>query len=254
LRGVRLEQRLNLNFEDNTLRLLHSAVKGGLLGKLSSPRVRVEVEIDAKERQPQKVFERMQALGIWEALFPGLHFGPSAVKKMKYLQKILYRIRKLGKISFKGMEWLAYIAAVCSESSTNVRVAVMDRLNFTPKEREIFTACLSSVVPVEQFFGAKKTFKNSEVYLFLKNYSPVVLLYCMAAVRRRQTRRWLSMQLFSFAPLKGELKGEDLLKLGYSPGAWLGEMLEGIRLERMDGKIKTRDDEVLYLQEMLRRD
>ena len=88
----------------------------------------------------------------------------------------------------------------------------------------------------------------------MKNYSPVVLLYAMAAVKRRQTRRWLSLQLFRFAPLKGELTGSDLLKLGYSAGPWLGEMLEGIRLERMDGAIKTRDDEVLYLQEMLRRD
>jgi tRNA nucleotidyltransferase (CCA-adding enzyme) len=256
LRGVRLEQRLGLNFEDNTLRLLRSAVKGGLLGKLSSPRVRMEVEIDAKELRPQKAFERMQALGIWEALFPGLRFGPAVVKKMKRLQKILYWTQKSKKISFnfKGMEWLTYMAAVCSESSANVRAAVMDRLNFTPREREIFTACLSSLAPVEQFFGSKKTFKNSEVYLFLKNYSPVALLYCIAAVKRRQTRRWLSMQLFSFLPLKGELKGDDLLKLGYSTGAWLGEMLEGIRLERMDGKIKTREDEVLYLQEMLRRD
>jgi tRNA nucleotidyltransferase (CCA-adding enzyme) len=261
LRGVRLEQRLNLSFEDNTLRLLHGAIQGGLLGKLSSPRVRVEMEIDAKERQPQKIFERMQTLGILEALFPGLHFGPSAVKKMKYLQKIAYWALKSGKKSFskpfpffKGMEWLTYIAAVCSESSANVRVAVMDRLNFTPKEREIFTACLSSLVPIEQFFASKKNLKNSEVYLFLKNYFPVVLLYGMAGVKRRQTRRWISLHLFSLAPMKGELKGDDLLKLGYSTGAWLGEMLEGIRLERMDGKIKTRDDEVLYLQEMLRRD
>jgi hypothetical protein len=146
------------------------------------------------------------------------------------------------------------MAAICSESSTNVRVILMDRLNFTPKEREIFTACLSSVVPIEQFFGSRKTFKNSEVYLFLKNYPSTALLYCMGAVRRHQTRRWLFLQLFSFEPLKGELTGDDLLKLGYSSGAWLGEMLEGIRLERMDGKIKNRDDEVLYLQEMLRRD
>jgi hypothetical protein len=130
----------------------------------------------------------------------------------------------------------------------------MDRLNFTPKEREIFTACRSSLAPIEQFFSAKKAFRNSEVYLFLKNYSPVVLLYSMAAVKRRQTRRWLSRHLFHFAPLKGELRGEDLLKLGYSTGPWMGEMLEGIRLERMDGTIKTRDDEVFYLQEMLRRD
>jgi tRNA nucleotidyltransferase (CCA-adding enzyme) len=253
LRGVRLEQRLGLKFEDNTMRLIRSAIKGGLLGKLSTPRVRMEVEINAKEHRSKKVFERMQDLGIWEALFPGLRWGPAIIKKMRYLQKILFVFKK-AKPSFKGMEWLTYMAAIFSESSANVRSAAMDRLNFTPQEREILTACFSSLTPIEQFFGSKKTFRNSESYLFLKNYGPVPLLYCMAAVKRRQTRHWLALQVFSFAPLKGELKGDDLLKMGYSAGPWLGEMLEGIRLERMDGRIKTRDDEVLYLQEMLRRD
>jgi tRNA nucleotidyltransferase (CCA-adding enzyme) len=253
LRGIRLEQRLDMQFEDNALRLLHSAVKGGLLEKLSSARLRMEVELDCKDRQPRKIAERMQELNIWDALFPGLRFGPSTARKMRYLQKFLHHLQKKNLSAFKGMEWLAYMAAILSESPLPVRSSAMDRLNFTPQERKTLMACFASPSLIEQFFNAKKNFKNSEVFLFLKDYEPVPLLYCMATLKKSSMRRWIHCHLFTLTPLKGELKGDDLLKMGYKAGPWLGGVLEGIRLERMDGRIKTRDDELLYLLEMARR-
>jgi tRNA nucleotidyltransferase (CCA-adding enzyme) len=253
LRGIRLEQRLDMKFEDNALRLLNSAVKGGLLEKLSSSRLRTEVELNCKDRQPRKIAERMQELKIWDALFPGLRFGPSNAKKMRYLQKFLYHLKKENLSVFKGMEWLTYIAAILSESSLSVRSSTMDRLNFTPQERKILMNCFTSPLPVEQFFNTKKNFKNSEIFLFLKDYDPVPLLYCMATLKKIPVRRWLHRHLFVLTPLKGELKGGDLLEMGYKAGPWLGGVLEGVRLERMDGRIKNRDDELLYLLEMTRR-
>jgi tRNA nucleotidyltransferase (CCA-adding enzyme) len=253
LRGVRLEQRLGMKFEDNTLRLVRNTIKGGLLGKLSNARVRAEVEINCKDRVPQKIAVRMQELGIWEALFPGLRFGPIAVKKLEYLRKILFLTKKSG-TSFKDQEWLAYIVIIFSEVSASVRLAAMDRLNFTSQERGILTACFASLQPIEQFFGPRKMFKNSEVYLYLKQYEPVPLLYCMAATKRRSIRRWVALHMFSFVPLKGELTGKELLAMGCSSGPWMGEILEGIRLGRMDGKYKTRDDELWYVKENLMRD
>jgi tRNA nucleotidyltransferase (CCA-adding enzyme) len=253
LRGVRLEQRLGLRFEDNTLRLIRSAIKGGLLGKLSSPRVRIEVEINGKDRCPAEIFARMQELEIWESLFPGLRFGPLVLQKMTFLQRLLHWMDRR-KVIFKGLEWLTYIAAIFSDAPTHARSAAMDRLNLSSHERSALSACLSSLPLVEQFLASKKTFKNSEVYLFLKKHSFVPLLYCMASLKRAQARRWIALHFFSFTPMKGVLTGNDLKKMGYTTGPWLGDMLEGIRLERMDGRILTREDEVLYLQEMLRRD
>ena len=248
LRGIRLEQRLNLKFEDNTLRLLRSAIKGELLARLSGPRVRMELETDFKERLPKSIMIRMGELGIWEALFPGLRFSPSVEKRIEYLQRMFPKIKEFG-IQLKGMGWLAYIAALLSDSPVNVQFSAMDRMNFSPPEREALTSCLSSLIPVEQFFGSKKTLKNSEVYLFLKNYSQVSLLYCMAAAKRRQARRWIVLHSLRFFSLKGELTGNDLIKMGYRPGPQIGELLENIRLESMDGKIATRDDEIRYLKE-----
>jgi tRNA nucleotidyltransferase (CCA-adding enzyme) len=250
LRGVRLEQRLKMRFEDNTMRLLNSALRGGLLGRLSSPRVRTELEIDCMERAPKKLMIRMEELGIWEALFPGFRFGEGAAKKLGTLQKILPLARR-AKIGFKGAEWLACMAAALSDCPPNVRSLVMDHLNFSLDERRTLTNCFSSLLSVKQFFSSKKTLRNSEVYLFLKNHSAISLLYCWAGLESRPARRWIARYASVLVPLKSILRGADFIKMGYSPGPWLGEQLEAIRLERMDGRIETREDELRYLQESI---
>ncbi|MDR1874076.1 MAG: CBS domain-containing protein [Synergistaceae bacterium] len=253
IRGIRLEQRMGLKFEDNTLRLLCSAIKGGLLEKLSGPRVHMEMEIDFREKLPQKIAIRMRELGVWESFFPGLRFGATAEKRMRRLQRLLWAARKWN-VDFRGQDWLTYMAVLLSESTLNVQSAAMDRLSFTPSERKILTDCLAALSPIELFFASKKLVpRNSEVYLFLKHYGLVPLLYCMAAVRRRQTRRWIMRHMVSFSTLKGELTGRDMLTMGYRAGPWIGELLEQIRLERMDGRITGRDDEVLYLRENMLR-
>jgi tRNA nucleotidyltransferase (CCA-adding enzyme) len=252
LRGTRLEQRLGLAFEDNTLRLIRSAIKGGLLGKLSGPRVRMELEIDFRERWPKRIARRHQALGIWEAIFPGLRFGPAAEKKFGRLQTLLPRAKKAG-VNFKETEWLAYMAALLSDTPAGAQSSAMDRLALTPLERDAINTCLAAPAAVEQFISSKKNFRNSEVYLFLKKYEPATLVYCMASVKRRQTRRWIARHALSFVPTKRELTGRDLLVMGHRPGPWVGEILETIRLERMDGSIKTREDELQYLNDSLMR-
>lgn len=252
LRGIRLEQRMGLRFEDNTLRLLRSAVKGGLLEKLSGPRVRMELEIDCREHCPKKIAVRMQELGIWESLFSGLRFGPAAVKRLGRLQRLLPLAQRRG-VNFKGQEWLAYVAAVLSESPVGVQSFAMDRLNFTPVERQTLADCLAALPSVEQFVNSRKNLRNSEVYLFLKRFAAVPLLYCLGAAGRRQTRRWIAACMISWGALRGELTGKDLMAMGYEAGPWMGDLLEGIRLDRMDGRIKNRDDELRYLEENMLR-
>jgi tRNA nucleotidyltransferase (CCA-adding enzyme) len=252
LRGIRLEQRLKMRFEDNTLRLLFNAIHGGLMNKLSSSRIRIELELDFRERRPERAATRMRELEVWEALFPGLHFNTAAAKRMKRLQNILPSARKAG-LNFKGLEWLAYVAIFLADSAVSLQTLAMDRLNFSSAERRIVSDSLAALPHVKQFFNSKKAFQNSEVYLFLKSYALIPLLYCWATVERRQTRRWLAHHVTFLTRLRGELTGEDFLKMNYTSGPWLGEMLEALRLERMDGKITTRAEEMDFVQEHLLR-
>nr|HPR90986.1 hypothetical protein [Synergistaceae bacterium] len=64
IRGVRLEQRLGLTMEDNTLRLIRSCIRGGLLVRLSGFRLRSELELSFREKFPWAAARRMGELGF----------------------------------------------------------------------------------------------------------------------------------------------------------------------------------------------
>jgi tRNA nucleotidyltransferase (CCA-adding enzyme) len=133
----------------------------------------------------------------------------------------------------------------------------MDKLHFSQNERDVTLKCLSSLAQLEQFFGSarsKKSPKNSEVYLFLKSYAITPLMFCWAATKHKETRRWITFHILNFEPMKSSLTGRDLQKMGYEQGALLGAMLSDIRLARMDEKIKSREDEVAYVKEIFMRE
>lgn len=249
LRGIRLEQRLGLHFEDNTLRLLHSAVGGGLLGRLSGVRVRMELEIGTGEARFRRIVMRMQELGIWEALFPGFRLGTSIERRLHVLERFLPRARRVG-VDFKGMEWIVGMAVVLAKSPPAVRFAAMDRLGLRPAERREMSICFDCWPQVEQFLGGKKNPRNSEIYLFFKPYGPAPLLFWMTCMKRWQSRRHVVRHLLSWTPLRGELTGDDLVGMGLR-GSEIGEVLQGIRLARMDGRLSTREGEISYVESRL---
>lgn len=51
-------------------------------------------------------------------------------------------------------------------------------------------------------------------------------------------------RLRAVAPL---LKGRDLVELGYRPGPGIGEVLEKIKILKLDGELESREDEVNYV-------
>lgn len=249
LRGIRLEQRLGMSFEDNTMRLLRSALKGGLLECLSTPRIRAELEIDANEPRFRKIALRMQKLGVWVALFPGIRLGETLERRLRVMERLLSWARRLG-VDFKGMGWLVGMAVVLTETLPNVRFSVMDRMSLTPAERRELTQCFEAWPQVERFCTLKKTPRNSEVYLFFKDYGTVPLVYWMTCMKFARSRRLVVQHLLSWVPLRGELTGNDLKAMGLK-GPEIGKALQRIRLARMDGLISTRDGEAGYVASVI---
>ena len=246
LRGIRLEQRLGMSFEDNTLRLLKSAVKGGLLELLSTTRIRAELELNAKESGFRKIVMRMQDLGVWDALFSGMYVSSATSHRLSVLDHFMTQIHRHG-IDFKGMEWLAKMAVVFTDSKPEVRFSAMDRMNLNPNEREQLTKCFMQWPNVEKFCSSKKAIKNSEAYAFFKDYGPVPLVYWLTCLKTREARRLIVEHMELWMSFKGELSGKDLQQLGLK-GKAIGEALNAIKLAVIDGEIKNREQEEEFIR------
>lgn len=247
IRGIRLEQRLGLALEDNTLRLLRSCVRGGLLVRLSGFRLRSELELSFKEKFPYPAVKRMEELGVWEVLFPGLRIGGVGRKTFRRLAAFLGRISR-DFPDFKGRQWLAFFSALLMESSENIRLAALDRLNLPESERRIVVKCLSELGAVEHELGGRSGPSNSRIYSFLQEIDTVTCLFWSAATERWRVRRRILLYLTRLHRLSADLRGRDLLAMGFSATPRIGDILKELKLLRLDGVIKKRDDEIEYVR------
>ena len=75
------------------------------------------------------------------------------------------------------------------------------------------------------------------------------LLYMQAKSRQEPVRRAISVYFTHLKQLKPELRGRDLVALGYAPGPLIKEMLERLLAARINGEVKTRKEE----KELIRR-
>lgn len=247
IRGIRLEQRLGFRMEDNTLRLLKSCLRGGLLSRLSGFRLRSELELLFQEKAPYPGMKRMAELGAWDILFPGIRIGNVVIRTFRRLSAFLIRISR-DFPDFKGAEWLAFLAALVMESSESLQFSVLDRLNLSPKEREIMEESLQGLRTADQELGGRAARKNSEIYHYLKEVSPVAALFWSAATERWRVRRRILLYLSRLHSTHSSLTGHDLIRMGYKGGPSLGRILSKLKDSCLDEELPSREEELIWLE------
>ncbi len=248
IRGIRLEQRLGLRIEDNTLRLLENCIKGGLLSLLSGVRLRSEVEPLLMEKNVLALVRRLNALGFWRAVFPGLLVDKGAFRTTRRLEAFRKRLSR--DIPDMGdRQWLFFLMALLFDSPDTVDLQVLDRLNLSPAERDIAIKGLFELGAAEHRLGGRGEKKHSQIFIFLKEYSPITALFWAAATERWRVRRRILLFLTRLQKVQPMLVGRDLLEMEYQEGPLIGVILSSLQTARLDGDVETREDEIEWIRE-----
>ncbi len=247
IRGIRLEQRLGFKIEDNSLRLLNSCVKGGLLSLLSGFRLRSELQLSFMEKRPHTFLHRMEDLGVWEILFPGIKIGKISLKVFRRLSAFLKRISN-DLPFFDGKEWLVFLCAMVMESTDTVQFSVEDRLHLSPGERRIVNSALSGLGAAEQELGYRTPVANSLIYMYLWESDFITCLFWAAATNRSRVRRRIILYLTRLHRVEPMLTGRDLLDLGFREGPLIGDIIFDLKLARLDGELETREEEMDWIR------
>lgn len=247
IRGVRLEQRLGFKMEDNTQRLLENCIRGGLLTLLSGVRLRSEIELLFQEERTSGIVRRLNSLGFWRTVFPGLMVGRDSIRILRKLGA--FRKRLIRDIPDMGERvWIASLMALLAESPDGVELKVLDRLSLSPGEREIAVKGLMELGSAEHRLGGRGEKKPSHIFLFLSEYNPVTAFFWAAATERWRVRRRILLYLTRLQKVEPMLTGRDLIGMGYHEGPAIGRMLSGLKMARLDGEVETREDELHWVR------
>jgi tRNA nucleotidyltransferase (CCA-adding enzyme) len=229
LRGVRYEQRFGFEFEAQTADLLRRDIP--MLDTISGDRIRHELELILKEQRPELAIKRLGELGVLA------RFGPS-LKGDGWIAEKFGKARRLKKRT--QLPSLYFCLLIYSLNETNVEQFLV-RLNVPAGLSRAMrdTAHLKARLPLLD----TPSLKPSQIYYLLTEYDPLAIQTNAIATQSPTARRSLQLYLTKLRYVRTALDGEELKRLGISPGPEMGQVLQILHKAKLDGEVRTKADE-----------
>jgi tRNA nucleotidyltransferase (CCA-adding enzyme) len=229
LRAVRYEQRLCFELETQTAELLKRDTS--MLDTISGDRIRHELELIFKEKQPEFVINRLAELEVLPRISPFLKGDGWIVEKFD-------KARRLNKPT--QLPSLYFCLLIYSFSETGIE-QFLTRLNISAKLSRAVrdTLRLKTRLPLLD----KSSLKPSEIYYLLREYEPVAIQANLIASESSTVRHHLQLFLTKLRYVRTLLDGEELKKLGISAGPEMGKVLQILHKAKLDGEVSTKADE-----------
>ena len=229
LRGLRYEQRLGFRLDPRTAELLrHDAA---MLDTISGDRMTHELELILKEDQPERVLRRADELGVLSELHPSL-------KGNGWLSERFDQARRLHKRTSPSPLYLCLLVYNLTERENE---QFLSRLNFPKRLALAMRHTLQLKTQLHSL--ASLQIRRSDIYQSLHGYTPHAIQANAVASESPVVSRHLQLYLAKLRYVKPLLNGEDLQRMGVPPGPQLGKILEALHEARLNGEVRTREEE-----------
>ncbi len=246
-RAVRFEQRYGFKIGKNTLRLLKNALKLGVFDKLSGKRLLHELQLIFQEPDPLPAIRRLHELGLLKVLHSSIELTPEREQILNNTREILtwYELLYLDK---KPMQWVVYLLALLAGLGLEDVKKVMVRLGVTGKVAKIFLKGIPKVRYALRYLARHRKLRPSKIYDLFHDMELELLLHLMALAPDDVQRRAVSRYITELQGIKPLLTGNDLKKLGFTPGPRYKRILDRLLQARLDGEVKNKKDELRLIE------
>ena len=246
-RAVRFEQRFKFQISKLTANLINNAVRNNFFDRLSGARLFQELKLILQEENPIPAVARLGELDLLKAVHPRLAYDEAARAMLERVQAVLSWYDLLF-LEDHYQRWLVYFLGLVEPFTAGELAEMLRGFNLPPK---LAGAMVQGKEGADQ--ALLSLFRlgepnRSQIYHLLAPLQTEYLLYMMAKSRQEPSRRFISLFFTHLKKLKPELRGRDLVALGYQPGPLIKEMLERLLEARINEKVKSRKDEKDFIR------
>jgi tRNA nucleotidyltransferase (CCA-adding enzyme) len=239
-RAIRYENRLGFRMDEHTERLARGTVEMGLVGDLSSERLRNELVALLEEGPGDHSILRLREIGVDKAIHAHLAADEEAVALLARLHGLRQELQ------VDVPEWRLGLAALARKLPPDEVYGWLERLRVRRRDAERIAAAVT-VAPklVERLLAG--TIDNAELVALADPYAPDAPLFALALEESDALRRY-------FRELRGvslEVTGADLASLGIGESPRVGEILGELKRRKLNGELDGRDSELAAARELI---
>jgi tRNA nucleotidyltransferase (CCA-adding enzyme) len=245
-RAIRFEQRFGFHLGKHTHHLMRNAVSMGFLERLSGTRLFSELELILRERNPLPILERMAEFGLLTFFHPGLAYEAHT---KALLARIFEVVNWFNLLFLEGSyyPWMVYLLGLTDQLPLAGLEEMIRRLALPPRYRKrLLEGAREGALALQRAHG--KRMGPQEIYTLFKPLPTEAILFIMAKTEEEGIKKAISLFFTTLNRMKVSLRGKDLLHLGIKPGPLYREILDALLLARLEGKVKTKADELGYVK------
>jgi tRNA nucleotidyltransferase (CCA-adding enzyme) len=248
LRAMRFSSRFGFSVGKHTVELLKRAMKMQVFDKVEGKRLLNELIHIFDEKSPLSTLALMERYNLFKALHSKLDFDARARELTESTGEVLSWWRYL--FTGESIEpWIVYFHALTESQADGDLRDIMQRFSVPGSKREHILAERERSGKAMAAFARGMVRTPAQVVEQLEHFDLETLLFMMAKTSREHTRKSVSEFINDFRYVKPELTGRDLQSMGYEPGPKFGEMLSELRNARLNGIVRTEEDERRFIRE-----
>jgi tRNA nucleotidyltransferase (CCA-adding enzyme) len=238
-RAIRYEQRLNFKIEADTLILLKRDVN--MLDTINGDRIRHELELVLKEKQPEKVLHRAGDLKVLAKLNPALAGN-------NWLAEKYNEARDMGLTDTSLIN--VYMALLIYHLDNGELAGLVAQLKLT----RAMTQILKNTIELKEILPhlAKAGLLNSDIYFTLNGYPELAIIANSLATDSTTIKQHVENYFSRLRHVKPRLNGDDLKRLGVTQGPEINKLLHLLHVAKLDGKVITKQGETRLVYNWLR--
>ena len=250
-RAIRFEQRFGFSIGKLTSGLIDNAVKMDFFKRLSGRRVFAELRQILEEENPLAAIKRLNEYDLLMVIHPSITLNNTLISLFKSVKKVLswHDLLFLGE---PYMKWAVYFLALTRHCDKETADEISMRIELSPRHKTIF--CKERFEADRSILWMERDLpvKNSTIYKRLAVFRIELILYMMAATKHETVKRSISNYFTRQRHIDTSVKGKDLKKMGIEPGPIYREILQAVLDAKLNGQLKTRNDELDFVKEYVR--
>ena len=239
-RAIRYENRYGFRMDEHTVRLARGTIEIGLVGDLSSARLRDELVALLEEGEVEHSILRLAELGADKAIHPHLAADDEAVK-------LLARLRALAQqYELDVPAWRVALIALARKLPPDEVYDWLQRLKMRRRDAEQIAAAVT-VGPriVERL--RNRDVEPAETVALADRYAPDAPLFALALTELEPLHDYFR----GLRDIRLEVTGSDLAALGLSESPRVGEVLAELRRRKLNGELDGRESELEAARELI---
>lgn len=249
-RAIRFEQRFGFTISRLTAGLIQNAVAMDFFRELSGRRLFNELQLLLQEDHAAAAVARLNDFGLLKMVHPALTCDKQTIALLNAIRRVVawYDLLFLDE---SYMKWAVYFLALIHRSLPPQVQAVCRRLELAPRQETLFVEGRARAMQSLYWLVRHLPVDNASLYHRLAGLRTELILFMMAATEHEKVKKAISFYFTNLRRTSMALRGEDLKRLGVTPGPIYREVLQAVLNAKLNGRLESYEDELAFARAQL---